>query len=217
MLSALISALVLGAPQVNVSVDATKIGIAVSPDLYGIFFEEINCAGDGGIYPEQIRNRSFEDSDKLVDWKVVSGQAPVVHSGRLMLPAGTVISNPGFYGIALNRGDSYQFSVRYSAKTATTCKISLREGESVMASTLTLPVAENGFKKIKLKPSFFASKGSIELSADHPLELDSPKRSTPGPDEVAHRTAPRLYAISRRLLGRGRHDGDGTSLENHDQ
>lgn len=31
-------------------------------DLYGIFFEDINRAGDGGIYPEMIRNRCFEDS-----------------------------------------------------------------------------------------------------------------------------------------------------------
>lgn len=31
-------------------------------DLYGIFFEDINRAGDGGLYPEMIRNRTFEDS-----------------------------------------------------------------------------------------------------------------------------------------------------------
>ena len=31
-------------------------------DLYGIFFEDINRAGDGGLYPEMLRNRSFEDS-----------------------------------------------------------------------------------------------------------------------------------------------------------
>ncbi|MDY6334898.1 MAG: hypothetical protein SPL56_08865, partial [Lachnospiraceae bacterium] len=34
----------------------------VSQNLYGIFFEDINRAGDGGLYPEMIRNRSFEDS-----------------------------------------------------------------------------------------------------------------------------------------------------------
>ena len=33
-----------------------------SPDLYGLFFEDISRAGDGGLYPEMIRNRSFEDS-----------------------------------------------------------------------------------------------------------------------------------------------------------
>ena len=34
----------------------------VAPDLYGIFFEDISHAGDGGLYPEMLRNRSFEDS-----------------------------------------------------------------------------------------------------------------------------------------------------------
>lgn len=34
----------------------------IAPDLYGLFFEDISHAGDGGLYPEMIRNRSFEDS-----------------------------------------------------------------------------------------------------------------------------------------------------------
>lgn len=33
-----------------------------APNLYGIFLEDINRAVDGGLYPELIRNRSFEDS-----------------------------------------------------------------------------------------------------------------------------------------------------------
>ena len=33
-----------------------------APDLYGLFFEDISRAGDGGLYPELLRNRSFEDS-----------------------------------------------------------------------------------------------------------------------------------------------------------
>ena len=34
----------------------------VAPDLYGLFFEDISRAGDGGLYPEMLRNRTFEDS-----------------------------------------------------------------------------------------------------------------------------------------------------------
>ena len=34
----------------------------VSRDLYGLFLEDISRAGDGGLYPEMLRNRSFEDS-----------------------------------------------------------------------------------------------------------------------------------------------------------
>jgi alpha-L-arabinofuranosidase len=36
-------------------------GADVSPSMFGIFFEEINHAGDGGLYAELVRNRSFEE------------------------------------------------------------------------------------------------------------------------------------------------------------
>ncbi len=41
--------------------------IPVEKDLYGIFFEDINRSGDGGLYPEMLRNRTFEDSIPPVD------------------------------------------------------------------------------------------------------------------------------------------------------
>lgn len=34
---------------------------AISDDLYGLFFEDINRAGDGGLYAELIRNRAFDE------------------------------------------------------------------------------------------------------------------------------------------------------------
>ncbi len=43
-------------------IDTNNKRFPVSPSLYGLFFEEINRAGDGGIYAELIRNRSFEDT-----------------------------------------------------------------------------------------------------------------------------------------------------------
>ena len=50
------------APQACITVDPGKPGVMVSPTLYGIFFEEINRAGDGGLYAELLQNRSFEDA-----------------------------------------------------------------------------------------------------------------------------------------------------------
>ena len=47
--------------QVTIDIDALQRGPNVSPMLYGIFYEDINHAADGGIYAELIRNRSFED------------------------------------------------------------------------------------------------------------------------------------------------------------
>ena len=47
--------------QVTIDIDAYQRGPRISPTHYGIFFEDINHAADGGIYAELIRNRSFED------------------------------------------------------------------------------------------------------------------------------------------------------------
>src|SRR3974390_704838 len=45
---------------VVVNVDVTHPGNAISPQMFGIFFEDINFAADGGLYPELVKNRSFE-------------------------------------------------------------------------------------------------------------------------------------------------------------
>ena len=47
--------------QVVINVDALQKGPEISPTHYGIFYEDINHAADGGLYAELIRNRSFED------------------------------------------------------------------------------------------------------------------------------------------------------------
>ncbi|MDK3161796.1 alpha-L-arabinofuranosidase C-terminal domain-containing protein [Kamptonema cortianum] len=46
----------------KIIVDVSRPLFPVSPTLYGLFFEEINHAGDGGIYAEMVRNRSFSDA-----------------------------------------------------------------------------------------------------------------------------------------------------------
>lgn len=48
-------------PEVTIAIDTRAEPRPVSPLLYGIFFEDINQAGDGGLYAEMVRNRSFED------------------------------------------------------------------------------------------------------------------------------------------------------------
>jgi hypothetical protein len=40
----------------DIRVDLTQPGKKVSPVLFGLFLEEINHAGDGGIYNELVRN-----------------------------------------------------------------------------------------------------------------------------------------------------------------
>lgn len=47
-------------PELTIKVKEKLMKTA--PNLYGIFLEDINRAVDGGLYPELLRNRSFEDS-----------------------------------------------------------------------------------------------------------------------------------------------------------
>ena len=37
-----------------------KTSKKITPDMVGLFFEDINFAADGGLYAEMIENRSFE-------------------------------------------------------------------------------------------------------------------------------------------------------------
>ena len=46
----------------TIQIKTSEKRIKTAPNLYGIFLEDINRAVDGGLYPELIRNRSFEDS-----------------------------------------------------------------------------------------------------------------------------------------------------------
>jgi alpha-L-arabinofuranosidase len=48
------------AEPARITVDVDKPGHVVPTTLYGIFFEEINHAGEGGLYAEMVLNRDFE-------------------------------------------------------------------------------------------------------------------------------------------------------------
>ena len=60
-------------PPVTIKVDAGHPGAAISPQMFGIFFEDINFGADGGLYPELVKNRSFEFSEPLAGWHEVMG------------------------------------------------------------------------------------------------------------------------------------------------
>lgn len=108
--------------QVCLDVDINQKGIELSPSLYGIFYEDINFASDGGLYAELIRNRSFEyDQNQPAHWKAINSQISLTTEGMLnpkqqhalrmqvTEPEGGV-SNPGYWGINAVRGTQYRLS-----------------------------------------------------------------------------------------------------------
>ena len=54
-------------------VNTKKVGAAVQPTMYGIFFEDISYAADGGLYGELVKNRSFEFPQALMGWQSFGG------------------------------------------------------------------------------------------------------------------------------------------------
>lgn len=99
-------------------------GADVANTMYGLFFEDINYAADGGLYAEMVKNRSFEFPQSLMGWEAfgkfeVRTDAPAFdrnpHYVRLSDPGHrhkrTGLSNEGFFGVALQKGHEYRFSV----------------------------------------------------------------------------------------------------------
>ncbi|MBQ6577833.1 MAG: carbohydrate binding domain-containing protein [Bacteroidales bacterium] len=105
-------------------VDLSKEGAPIQETMYGIFFEDINFAADGGLYAELVKNRSFEfPDDALQGWKAfgkveVKNDGPFArnpHYVRLSDPMHphkwTGLDNEGFFGIGVKEGEQYRFSV----------------------------------------------------------------------------------------------------------
>lgn len=55
-----VSLLPKGIPSHHLTIDGGKEVVDISETLYGLFYEDINNAADGGIYAELVQNRSFE-------------------------------------------------------------------------------------------------------------------------------------------------------------
>ena len=104
-------------------VDTRKAGAPIQSTMYGLFFEDINYAADGGIYGELVKNRSFEFPQTLMGWQTFGsvtvrddgpfGRCP--HYVELAWPGHkerrTGLQNEGYFGIGVNKGESYRFSV----------------------------------------------------------------------------------------------------------
>ncbi|MBR0259394.1 MAG: alpha-L-arabinofuranosidase, partial [Prevotella sp.] len=59
-LAAVTSMTLAAMTQSVMDVNTKKLGAPIQPTMYGIFFEDINYAADGGLYGELVKNRSFE-------------------------------------------------------------------------------------------------------------------------------------------------------------
>ena len=148
-------------------VNTKKVGAAVQPTMYGIFFEDINYAADGGLYGELVKNRSFEFPDALMGWKAfgkfeVKNDGPFERCPHYVVlnysghnDTATGLQNEGYFGIGIDKDEEYRFTVW--AKTVSgdaNVEVSLVD-ESTMEehqefATAELKVSGNEWKKYEL-------------------------------------------------------------------
>ena len=160
----------------------------ISPDLMGIFFEDISYAADGGLYAELIQNRDFEYTaddhrgwDAKTAWKLegegttwtIETQAPIhknnAHYAVLKTTAPRAkLTNEGWDGIPLQKGKKYDFSL--FTKGAGPLRVSLVEGKTIIASKTFKATKEWRQQKVVLTALQSADKASLVIE---PLEVGS--------------------------------------------
>ena len=174
---------------VTITADTTVKGVSVSPNLYGVFFEEINHSGDGGLYGELVRNRSFEDNPGLSAWTPVGGLVSIATATSHPLneknptalqlqvtdvPKGGMVgvANDGYWGIPMKKGASYLFS-QYARRDARfgdgrlAVRLESADGKTVYAES-RLPALTESWQRqtVTLKANADDPKARLTVMAD---------------------------------------------------
>jgi alpha-N-arabinofuranosidase len=128
----LLSVQQLMAQEPILEIDASNYQAEIAPTMYGIFFEDINFAADGGLYAELVKNRSFEFTLPKMGWlepnsdrhsyNSESGISMVIQQSlkatntnflrvQVTNAKGYELINEGFRGMGIKKNESYDFSI----------------------------------------------------------------------------------------------------------
>ena len=187
------SVMAAGAQTNVLDINTKKAGAKIQDTMYGLFFEDINYAADGGLYGELVKNRSFEFPQSFMGWQVF-GDVKLKDDGPfercphyVVLGAPnhqerrTGIQNEGYFGIGVVKGEDYRFSVWAKApKGKATIRVQLIDqysmGEHQEFVEQTLDVTSTEWKKyeIVLKSPETQKKANLRifLKGENPVCLE---------------------------------------------
>lgn len=179
--------------EVDASAKAVKKGAPIQSTMYGMFFEDINYAADGGLYGELIKNRSFEFPQTLMGWQAFGNYAikndgpfeKCPHYITLSAPnhahRRTGIVNEGYFGIGVKKGEKYKFSVWAKApKGNSSIRIQLIDpasmGENQQFTEDKLDITSSEWKKytvtITSRKTFDKAQLRIYLASNNEVALE---------------------------------------------
>jgi len=164
----------------------------ISPDLFGLFFEDINYSADGGLYAELVQNRSFEYSptdrrewNPFSFWQYITpgysyGSVSVETSEPIhpnnphyvvlnvehVGDSGVGFRNSGFDHIAIKKGDKYSLSLfaRQLSADPITLSVILRGTKGELLTADKFSISSSNWKKYTI--SLTASEGSDSASLE---------------------------------------------------
>jgi alpha-L-arabinofuranosidase len=176
-----------------ITVQVDRPGASISPTLFGLFFEDINFGADGGLYPERVKNRSFEFPDPMMGWKrLARGEAkgtlqiydqgsrssrPNAHYLEIKADSGGFgVTNEGFRGIGLEQGKEYLFSVlaRNAGDTPAALRVEVEDvdGKKLGETEITgLTQAWKTYTAV-IRPAAANGKARLNLLMDGPGRVD---------------------------------------------
>ena len=182
LISALLATTMAVHAQNVLDVSTRKLGAPIQSTMYGIFFEDINYAADGGLYGELVKNRSFEFPQHLMGWQAfgcvdVKDDGPfercphyVVLSAPDHRDRRTGLTNEGFFGIGVKKNEQYRFSVWAKApKGSGAIRVQLID-ESTMRENQTfaeqtIDIASKDWKKysVELKSNVDLKRAKLRI------------------------------------------------------
>ena len=179
-----------------ITVDVAHPRALMNPGMFGIFFEDINFGADGGLYPERIKNRSFEFDEPLTGWKQmlnlqadglgspkgelqVSTAKPLNDSNQhyLKMTADTPgfgLTNSGYRGIGVESGAEYRFSAYLRSTGPKTLRATLTDAKGDEIGTGTLSGFDGQWRRYEtiIRPSQTNAHAQFNLFLDDKGTLD---------------------------------------------
>jgi alpha-L-arabinofuranosidase len=167
----------------TITVHPQAPGPRINPQMWGVFFEDINFGADGGLYAELVKNRSFSFPDPLMGWHKLSpskargalsvqGDDPyaVQHPRYLRLQSqGTDVfgvANEGFRGIGLKAGEVYRLTLRLRCVSGTpSLRVALYGGNGAVLEQTELSGLAAAWEErtLELRPAATDAKAKLYL------------------------------------------------------
>lgn len=183
--------------KINISNDK---GVDIQDNMYGLFFEDINYAADGGLYAEMIENRSFEamksngsggtSFDGMYGWSVYPSGTTEGLSVKtenalnannphyLTAAAGTSIKNQAYDGVYMEEGKTYNISAYIRTPTVTDeskpVEVKIYSGsEAAGECTLAKNVSNEWIKyETSFTPSKTVRNADFVISSQASIDID---------------------------------------------